>query len=53
MFQRTSLNWQLSALSPVWIAKDNFLPVTGPRPILLMACTIASATCVVRISCGR
>ena len=30
MFQRTSLSWELSELSPVWIASASGLPVTGP-----------------------
>ena len=53
MFQRTSLYWQLSELSPVWIAKARFWPVTGPRPTRLTARTIESAIWGVSISCGR
>ena len=53
MFQRTSLYWQLSALSPVWIAKENGRRVAGPRWSALIVCTMASATCAVSISWGR
>ena len=37
MFQRTSLYWQLSELSPVWIANASAWPVTGPTPTRLTA----------------
>ena len=30
MFQRISLYWPLSELSPVWIASASGAPVTGP-----------------------
>ena len=53
MFQRTSLSWELSELSPVWIASANGLPVTGPEPIRFTVRTIESATWPVSISCGR
>ena len=53
MFQRVSLCWQLSELSPVWIANENGVPVAGPFFCVLTAWTIASATCAERISCGR
>ena len=53
MFQRTSLYWQLSELSPVWIAKENGVPVAGPFFCALTACTIASATWAESISWGR
>ena len=43
MFQRTSLYWELSELSPVWMASASGLPVTGPTPIALISRTIASA----------
>ena len=36
MFQRISLYWLLSELSPVWIANASGLPVTGPRRISLI-----------------
>ena len=32
MFQRISLYWRLSELSPVWIANASGRPVTGPLP---------------------
>ena len=44
MFQRISLNWQLSELSPVSIANDSGSPVTGARLIALIARTMASPT---------
>ena len=44
MFQRISLYWLLSELSPVWIASASGVPLTGPAPILLMRLTIDSAT---------
>ena len=50
MFQRNSLSWQLSELSPVWIAKASGAPLTGPCFALLTARTIASAVCRVSIS---
>ena len=53
MFQRISLYWELSELSPVWMAKASGWPVTGPAPISLSSRTIASATWADRISCGR
>ena len=53
MCQRSSLRWVLSALSPVLIAKSSGRPVTGPPGSALSACTMASATCAVSISCGR
>ena len=53
MFQRISLYWVLSELSPVWIAKASFLPVTGPAAIALISRTMASATWPLRTSCGR
>ena len=53
MFQRTSLYWQLSELSPVSIANSSGSPVTGPFLIALIARTMASPTCAVSISCGR
>ena len=53
MFQRTSLYWELSELSPVWIARPAVCPVTGPRPIALISRTIASAIWPESISWGR
>ena len=53
MFQRTSLSWELSELSPVWIASASGLPVTGPAVISLMRRTIASAIWPESISWGR
>ena len=53
MFQRISLSWLLSELSPVCSVKASGRPVTGPTPISLIARTIASATWAVSISCGR
>jgi hypothetical protein len=53
MFQRISLYWQLSELSPVSIANSSGSPVTGAREIALTARTIASPTWAVSISCGR
>jgi hypothetical protein len=53
MFQRTSLYWQLSLLSPVSIANRSGSPVTGPFLTALTALTIASPTCADSISCGR
>ena len=53
MFQRSSLSWALSVLSPVWIAKASGVPVTGPTPTWLTARTIASATWAVSVSWGR
>ena len=53
MFQRISLSWLLSELSPVWMASASRFPVTGPRAILLIRRTIASATWPVSISWGR
>ena len=43
MFQRISLSWELSELSPVWIASASGLPVTGPAVIWLSRRTMASA----------
>ena len=53
MFQRTSLNCELSELSPVWMASASGLPVTGPLPIALISRTIASAMCPDSISWAR
>ncbi len=53
MFQRISLNWELSELSPVWMASASGRPVTGPIPILLISRTMASAIWPDRNSCGR
>ena len=53
MFQRISLSWELSELSPVWIASASGLPVTGPAAIVLSWRTIASAIWPESISCGR
>ena len=53
MFQRISLSWELSELSPVWIASASGLPVTGPAATLLSWRTIASAMWPESISCGR
>ena len=53
MFQRTSLRWLLSELSPVCRVNASGRPVTGPTPMRPIARTIASATCAVSISCGR
>ena len=53
MFQRTSLYWQLSVLSPVSIANSSGRPVTGPFLMALIARTIASPTWAESISCGR
>lgn len=53
MFQRTSLSWELSELSPVWMASASGLPVTGPAAMALSWRTIASAIWPVSISCGR
>jgi hypothetical protein len=53
MFQRTSLSWELSELSPVCSAKASGAPVTGPTPTRLTARTIASATWAVSTSWGR
>ncbi|MCP9949535.1 hypothetical protein LUX33_14730 [Actinomadura madurae] len=53
MIQRTSLYWTLSAASPVLMVNARGRPVAGPRPTALTARTIASATCVDRISWGR
>ena len=54
MFQRTSFFWQLSALSPVWMAKSNGRPVAGAAgAMVLILRDIESATWVVKISCGR
>ena len=53
MFQRISLSWLLSELSPVWIANCSELPSTGPAPSALTARTMESATCADRISWGR
>ncbi len=53
MFQRNSFCWQLSELSPVWIANANGVPLTGARLHPLIARTIDSATWSVSISCAR
>ena len=53
MFQRISLCWQLSELSPVSIANSSGSPVTGARVIALTALTMASATWAESISWGR
>ncbi len=53
MFQRVSLNCELSELSPVCSANDSGRPVTGPCTTWLIARTIASATWAVSSSCGR
>ncbi len=53
MYQRVSLYWQLSELSPVSIANEKGTPVAGPFFWALTACTIASATCAESISWGR
>ncbi len=53
MYQRISLYWQLSELSPVSIANEKGMPVAGPFFWALTAWTIASATCAERISWGR
>ena len=53
MFQRISLYWELSELSPVWIANASGLPVTGPAPIWLISRTIASTIWAVSTSWGR
>ncbi len=53
MFQRASLYWELSELSPVSRANSSGSPVTGPTLTALIARTMASATCAVSISWGR
>ena len=54
MFQRSSFSWQLSALSPVWMAKSSGRPLAGaPSANVLIFRAIESATWVVKISCGR
>ncbi len=53
MFQRTSLYWQLSELSPVSIANSNGSPVTGALETALSARTIASPTWAESISWAR
>ena len=53
MFQRVSLYCALSLLSPVCRANARVWPRTGPAAVSLTARTIASATWVVSISCGR
>ena len=53
MFQRISLSWQLSVLSPVSIANCSGSPVTGPLLTALTARTIASPICAESISWGR
>ncbi len=53
MFQRISLYWVLSVLSPVLTAKASGAPYAGPTPISLIRRTIASATCTESISLGR
>ncbi len=53
MFQRISLSWELSELSPVWIARSSVRPVTGPTPMALISRTIASAIWPDSISWGR
>ncbi len=53
MFQRTSLYWQLSELSPVSIANSSGSPVTGAVFTALMARTMASPTWALSISWGR
>ena len=53
MFQRVSLNWQLSVLSPVSIANCSGTRVTGPHLTAFTARTIASPICAESISCGR
>ena len=53
MFQLISLNWELSELSPVWMASASGAPVTGPVPMPLIWRTIASAICPESISWAR
>ncbi len=53
MFHRTSLRWELSELSPVWIASASVRPVTGPVASPLTARTIESAIWPVSISWAR
>jgi hypothetical protein len=52
MFQRTSLHWLLSALSPVWIARSSCSCVIG-LTVLRTCFTISSATWGMSPSCGR
>ena len=53
MYQRSSLYWQLSQLSPVTTANDSAWPQAGPPVSALTARTAASPTCTESISCGR
>jgi len=53
MYQRVSLYWTLSTMSPVRMVKAGGSPSIGPCPMLRTARTPASTSCVLSISCGR
>ncbi|WP_203823713.1 hypothetical protein [Actinoplanes palleronii] len=53
MYQRVSLYWQLSVMSPVTMVKPSGVLVRGPLVIPRMALTMACVRCVDRNSCGR